>query len=86
LQLEFYDYTTAKGRAETRSQPDDPRAKKLAHRLYAHYVPRQMEAPLPPPLKRTVAKARASYVGFVAKTNSGSIQGALQALGYGGPF
>lgn len=86
LQLEFYDYATAHGRAETRSHPDDPRAKAMAHKLFTQYVPRQMEAPLPPPLKRTVAKARASYVAFVAKTNGGSIKGALQALGYGGPF
>ncbi len=86
LQLEFYDYATAQGRTETRSHPDDPRAKALANKLFAQYVPRQMEAPLPPPLKRTVAKARASYVKFVAKTNIGSITKALQALGYGGPF
>ncbi len=86
LQLEFYDYATAQGRAETRSRPDDPRAKAMAHKVFTQYVPRQMEAPLPPPLKRTVAKARASYVAFVAATNKKSITGALQALGYGGPF
>ena len=33
------------------------------------YVPQQMEAPLPAPLKRTVAKARASYVAFEARRN-----------------
>ena len=86
LQLEFYDYATAQGRAETRSQPHDPRARALAHKLFTQYVPKQMEAPLPPPLKRPVAKARASYVEFVAATNKGSITGALQSLGYGGPF
>ena len=86
LQLEFYDYATAEGRAETRSHPNDPRAKAMAHKLFTQYVPRQMEAPLPPPLKRTVAKARASYVAFVAKTNISTITEALKALGYGGPF
>ncbi|MBV9197382.1 MAG: sulfatase-like hydrolase/transferase [Solirubrobacterales bacterium] len=86
LHLEFYDYATAQGRAETRSHPDDRRAKAMARKLFTQYVPRQMEAPLPPPLKKTVAKARASYVAFVAKTNAGSIIKALQALGYGGPF
>jgi len=86
LQLEFYDYATAQGRAETRSQPDDPRGKAMAHKLFTQYVPRQMEAPLPPPLKRTVAKARASYVAFVAKTNASTIIQAIKALGYGGPF
>jgi uncharacterized sulfatase len=86
LQLEFYDYATAQGRAETQSHPGDPRAKALAHKLFTHYVPRQMKAPLPPPLKRTVAKARANYVTFVAKTNVGLLKSALQSLGYGGPF
>jgi arylsulfatase A-like enzyme len=86
VQLEFYDYATAQGRAETRSHPHDPRAKALAHKLFTQYVPQQMEAPLPPPLKRTVAKARANYVAFVAKTNIGSLKSALQTLGYGGPF
>jgi uncharacterized sulfatase len=86
LQLEFYDYATAQGRAETRSHPDDPRAKAMAHKLFTQYVPRQMEAPLPPPLKRTVAKAHASYVDFVAKTNIGALAQTLQSLGYGGPF
>ena len=63
-----------------------PRAKAMANKLFAQYVPRQMEAPLPPPLKRTVAKARATYTAFVAKTNIGALAQALQALGYGGPF
>jgi hypothetical protein len=58
----------------------------MAHRLFKHYVPRQMEAPLPPPLKRTVARARASYIAFVAETNLAPITEALQGLGYGGPF
>jgi len=86
LQLEFYDYATSRGRAETHSHPHDPRAKAMAHKLFTQYVPRQMQAPLPPSLKRTVVKARASYVAFVAKTNLGALAQALQALGYGGPF
>ena len=52
-----------------------------------------MEAPLPPPLKRTVAKARASYVAFEAEFNVLNLAKLLQdgllgkLLGYGnGPF
>ena len=88
MKLEYYDYATTQGRAETRSHPDDPRAKALANKLFNQYVPQQMEAPLPPPLKRTVAKARASYVAYVAKSNvSPLIQALRQLLGYGGgPF
>ena len=60
----------------------------MAHKLFTQYVPQQMEAPLPPPLKRTVAKARASYVAFVAKSNVTPLIKALKnLLGYGdGPF
>ena len=54
--LEYYDYATPEGRAETRSHPDDPRAKAMAQRLFNHYVPQQMEAPLPPPLKKNGGK------------------------------
>lgn len=93
MQLEFYDYATPEGRAETRSHPHDPRARALAHKLFTQYVPQQMEAPLPPPLKRTVAKARASYVAFEAEFNVLNLAKLLQdgllgkLLGYGnGPF
>lgn len=90
IKLEYYDYTTAAGRAETRSYPHDPRAKALASRLFAQYVPRQMEAPLPSSLRSTVAKARTSYIAFNALTNAYSYkelgpQGKLSTvLGYGG--
>jgi arylsulfatase A-like enzyme len=88
MELEFYDYATSEGRAETRSHPNDPRAKALAHKLFNQYVPQQMEAPLPPPLKRTVARARASYIAYVAKSNLSPLIQALESLlGYGaGPF
>ena len=87
MELEFYDYTTSEGRAETKSHPNDPRAKALAHKLFNQYVPQQMEAPLPPPLKKTVAKARATYVAYVAKENVTPLIQALEDLGYRhGPF
>ena len=87
MQLEFYDYATSEGRAETRSHPHDPRATALAHKLFNQYVPQQMEAPLPPPLKKTVAKARASYITYVAEENLKPLIEALEDLGYRhGPF
>jgi uncharacterized sulfatase len=86
-QLEFYDYSTAEGRAETRCDPTDPRATAMAKQLFTRYVPDQMEAPLPLSLKTTVAKARASYVAFVAKSNLSPIVQAIKGLlGMGGPF
>jgi arylsulfatase A-like enzyme len=93
MQLEFYDYATSEGRSETRSHPNDPRAKAMARKLFNQYVPQQMEAPLPVSLKKTVAKARASYVAFEAKFNVLNTVKLLQdgqlgtLLGYGkGPF
>ena len=58
------------------------------NKLLDQYVPTQMEAPLPPALKKTVAKARASYVAYVAQSNvSPLIQALENLLGYGaGPF
>jgi arylsulfatase A-like enzyme len=93
IKLEFYDYTTAAGRSETRSHPHDPRATALARKLFRQYVPHQMEARLPSSLTSTVVKARASYVAFSALTNAYTYQklgpeGKLgTVLGYGrGPF
>jgi arylsulfatase A-like enzyme len=68
--IEFYDYSTAAGRAETQSNPDDSRVQPLLNKLFGEYSSRQMEAPLPRSLKSTVAKARASYVIFEALTNA----------------
>jgi arylsulfatase A-like enzyme len=90
LKLEFYDYSTPEGRAETLSLPGDPRAAAMARKLFAQYVPTQMEAPLPPPLKRTVAKARASAIAFESAMNLLTLQQLIQGgklvelLGYGG--
>jgi len=93
VQLEFYDYATAEGRAETRSHPRDPRAKAMARKLFTQYVPQQFEASLPPPLKRTVATARASYIAYEAEFNVLNLVKLLEdgllgkLLGYGnGPF
>ena len=65
----------------------------MARKLFNQYVPQQMEAPLPVSLKKTVAKARASYVAFEAKFNVLNTVKLLQdgqlgtLLGYGkGPF
>jgi arylsulfatase A-like enzyme len=92
MQLEYYDYSTAEGRAETRSHPDDPRAKALAAKLFNQYVPQQTQQPLPPSLKTSVAKAKASYIAFEAAANGLTPQQLIQGgklkslLGYSGNF
>jgi arylsulfatase A-like enzyme len=92
MKLEFYDYATASGRAETESTPDDPRVKPLLTKLLDQYAPTQMEAPLPGPLRATSRRARASYLVFSVATNAYTYsqligQGKLKTvLGYGGSF
>ncbi len=70
MKLEFYDYATSAGRAETHSNPNDPRVKPLLNKLFNQYSHRQMEAPLPGSLRATVRRARASYLVFGALTNA----------------
>ena len=92
MKLEFYDYATAAGRAETDSRPDDPRVKPLLTKLLDQYAPTQMEAPLPGSLRATSRRARASYLVFSAATNAYTYsqligQGKLKTvLGYGESF
>jgi hypothetical protein len=92
MKLEFYDYATAAGRAETESTPDDPRVTPLLNKLLEQYAPTQMEAPLPGSLRATSRRARASYVVFSAVTNAYTYkqligQGKLRTvLGYGEAF
>jgi hypothetical protein len=70
MKLEFYDYATSTGRAETRSHPDDPRVKPLLSKLFSHYAPTQMQAPLPDSLKPTVRRAKTSYLAFQSAINA----------------
>jgi uncharacterized sulfatase len=95
MELEFYDYSTAAGRAEMRSDPDDRRVRPLLARLFDEYVPAQMEAPLPgPSLRAASRRARAEYLAFQALSNAHAIDKLLGGrepalrtqLGYGGAF
>jgi uncharacterized sulfatase len=92
MKLEFYDYATARGRAELSSNPHDPRVNPLLQKLLTEYVPTQMEAPLPASLKQAVVRGRASYIAFEAAIKAAGakklIEGrqATEVLGYGGTF
>ena len=92
LKVEFYDYATPRGRAETESRPDDPRVKPLLDKLFHQYVPQEMEQPLTPALRPTVARARASYLVFQAASDAYSFKALVPQqqlrtkLGYGGNF
>jgi hypothetical protein len=92
MKLEFYDYATATGRAETLSTPSDARVKPLLNKLLNQYSATQMEAPLPGSLKATVKRARASYLVFNALTNAYGYESLIPqqklrtVLGYSGNF
>jgi uncharacterized sulfatase len=73
MELEFYDYTTPSGRAETQSLPDDPRARALAGKLFTEYVPQEMQAPLPPPLNISSRLALHAYLRFLRLVDAYSI-------------
>lgn len=89
MELEFYDYSTPEGRAETHSTPDDPRAKAMLKTLFSQYVPRQQEAPLPALLRAPQAKARKTYLAFDALVNAYTYSQLIKSglatsvLGYG---
>jgi uncharacterized sulfatase len=89
MELEFYDYSTSEGRAETHSTPGSPEAKQLLDLLFNQYVPQQMEAPLPLSLRLPQQVARASYLAYVAKANAYFAKQLIQdglissVLGYG---
>jgi uncharacterized sulfatase len=70
MELEFYDYSTPDGRAETVSTPQSPQAAKLLALLFNQYLPQQMEAPLPVKLRAPQFIARESYLAYVALANA----------------
>jgi len=92
MQIDFYDYSTEAGRAETESRPQDPRAQVLLDRLLNQYVPQQMAASLPPPLQRASSRARDEYLVFTAAFNLYSLSQLvddnklIELLGPGGRF
>ena len=46
IEMEFYDYATDGGRAETHTTPDHPEALKLRHALLDEIIPNELHAPL----------------------------------------
>ena len=92
MQIDFYDYSSEGGRAETESRPRDPRAQMLLDRLLNQYVPRQMAATLPAPLQRASVRAREEYRAFTAAFNLYSLKQLvddnklIELLGPGGRF
>lgn len=63
-QLEFYDYSTPRGRAETQSTPDDPRVPAMLQELRDQLVPHELRAALPGIYGYAEVRAREQYLKF----------------------
>ncbi|HET8980906.1 MAG TPA: sulfatase-like hydrolase/transferase [Solirubrobacteraceae bacterium] len=71
MEIEFYDYATAAGRAELDSTPEDPRARALLRKLLGQYLAQEMQAPLPTPALRAAARrAQKAYLNWVTVVNA----------------
>ena len=85
LELEFYDYATEGGRAETANTPNDARVPALVKLLHSTLVPNELRAPLPGILQYAQAQAEVQYLKFARLIahagNGGSLKG---WLGLGG--
>jgi len=64
LEVEFYDYATARGRAELENVPDDPRVPALLAHLRNHVIPHELRARLPGPYRFIQDRARQEYLEF----------------------
>jgi uncharacterized sulfatase len=66
LQIEFYDYATAGGRAETSNTPHDPRVPALLDQLLSNLLPGEIRAPLPGNFGDLQMAAMVRYLAFAA--------------------
>jgi arylsulfatase A-like enzyme len=88
LELEFYDYSTPGGVAETDNRPNDPRAKGLYNRLVHDLIPRELQAPLPGNLQKFQAASKERLLDYLQFLDGLSEQqwldgAATTILGYG---
>lgn len=84
IETEFYDYSTAGGRAETLNMRNDSRVPGLVKDLL-HLVPTELRKPLPEPYRSAQELARKRYIAFVQLISTGQIlpPKLKQWLGYG---
>jgi arylsulfatase A-like enzyme len=88
LELEFYDYATPGGVAETDNRPNDPRAKGLFNRLVHDLIPHELQAPLPSSLQGFQAASKVRLLAYLQFLDGLSEQewldgAATSILGYG---
>ncbi len=83
-EVEFYDYTTPGGRAETHNKPKDPRVPGLLKQL-AGLVDSELQKPLPGHYLNAQNRAHARYLQFLRINDTGQIlpDKLKELLGYG---
>ncbi len=69
IEMEFYDYTTAGGRAETDNTPDHPEALRLRESLLDDVIPNELHAPLNPRLRGPQHYSERAYLRYEALLN-----------------
>jgi uncharacterized sulfatase len=89
LDVEFYDYSTPGGVAETDNRPNDPHSRGLYNRLVNDLIPHELQAPLPASLQPFQDASKARLIAYLQAidnlTTDDWIAGAagVNILGYG---
>jgi arylsulfatase A-like enzyme len=91
-ELEFYDYSTERGRMELENTTSDPRAQQTLDSLVNDIIPNDLQQPLPPSLRLQQLESKAAhlvYRAIVENLDSSTLKanGGIQGiLGYGAEF
>lgn len=72
IEFEYYDYSTAEGRAETANtyDPNDPAIQALYDQLVSSILPNELRAPLPSIFAPAQALAKARYITYIDLINA----------------
>ncbi|WP_250454683.1 sulfatase-like hydrolase/transferase [Caballeronia sp. ATUFL_M2_KS44] len=69
--LEYYDYSTERGRLELDNRSGSPAANDLYHRLMTDILPNELQAPLPGKYVSAQDTAQSRYIEYISLINSG---------------
>ena len=91
VQLEFYDYSTHRGRLELDNMPDDPRAQAGLQSLLSNIIPNELQQDLPGALRLQQIKSEIAHLAFRALIDHfpesvWAGDGLRTILGYGAEF
>jgi uncharacterized sulfatase len=64
IELEFYDYSTARGRLELDSRPDDRRVRRMVQTLLGNLVPNELQQRLPGRLGLQQELAKIAHLAY----------------------